>query len=77
LDNKIATGIRVDAMEKRGRQRGKGGPQRGSPMRMIFGIFPLLAIPIVIYNMMALTARRAQPTCTLAPSNAIAICELG
>ena len=25
-------------------------------MRMIFGIFPLLAIPIVIYNLMALTA---------------------
>lgn len=25
-------------------------------MRVIFGIFPLLAIPIVIYNMMALTA---------------------
>jgi hypothetical protein len=24
-------------------------------MRMIFGIFPLLAIPIVIYNIMALT----------------------
>jgi len=44
-------------MEKRANQRGKkGGPQRGSPMRVIFGIFPLLAIPIVIYNMMALTA---------------------
>ena len=25
-------------------------------MRMIFGIFPLLAIPIVIYNLRALTA---------------------
>jgi|JI9StandDraft_2_1071091.scaffolds.fasta_scaffold16684_3 hypothetical protein len=53
-------------MEKRGRQRGKTGPQRGSPMRMIFGIFPLLAIPIVIYNLIALTgAAGADPTCTL------------
>lgn len=25
-------------------------------MRVIFGIFPLLAIPVIIYNMMALTA---------------------
>ncbi len=35
-------------------------------MRVIFGIFPLLAIPIVIYNMMALTASGGtDPGCTL------------
>jgi hypothetical protein len=28
-------------------------------MRVIFGIFPLLAIPVIIYNMMALTANGA------------------
>ncbi|MEZ6030803.1 MAG: hypothetical protein R3C46_13760 [Hyphomonadaceae bacterium] len=35
-------------------------------MRVIFGIFPLLAIPIVIYNLMAFTASgAADPSCTL------------
>jgi hypothetical protein len=56
LDSKIATGLRIDAMERRGKKRSGGGPQKGSPMRVIFGIFPLLAIPVVIYNLMALTA---------------------
>jgi len=28
-------------------------------MRVIFGIFPLLAIPVIIYNMMALTSNGA------------------
>lgn len=28
-------------------------------MRVIFGIFPLLAIPVIIYNMMALTSNAA------------------
>jgi hypothetical protein len=44
-------------MERRGNQRnGRGGPQKGSPMKLIFGIFPLLAIPIIIYNVIALTS---------------------
>jgi len=35
-------------------------------MRVIFGIFPLLAIPIVIYNLIAFTgASGADPNCTL------------
>ena len=56
MDNNLATGLRVDALERRGRKlAGRGGPQRGSPMRVIFGIFPLLAIPVIIYNLMAFT----------------------
>ena len=44
-------------MDRRDRKRGgqSGGPNRGSPMRFIFGIFPLLAIPVIIYNLMAFT----------------------
>ena len=54
----FGTALGVEAMDKRARQRSglTSGPNRGSPMRVIFGIFPLLAIPIVIYNLMALTA---------------------
>ncbi len=53
----LGTALGVEAMDKRARQRGglTGGPNRGSPMRVIFGIFPLLAIPVIIYNMMAFT----------------------
>src|ERR1700754_2465894 len=38
-----------------GRTRGRGGQRRGSPMGAIFGIFPLLSIPVIIYNLMAFT----------------------
>jgi hypothetical protein len=31
----------------------KPGKRRGRPMRAIFGIFPLLTIPVIIYNLMA------------------------
>ena len=55
MDSKLATGLRVDAMERRGNKRSGRGPQKGSPMRVIFGIFPLLAIPVIIYNLMAFT----------------------
>jgi hypothetical protein len=43
-------------MDRRAKRAGKGGPQRGSPMRVIFGIFPLLAIPVIVYNLMAFTS---------------------
>jgi hypothetical protein len=54
----FGTALNVEEMERRARKRGgrSGGPNRGSPMRVIFGIFPLLAIPVIIYNVIALTA---------------------
>ncbi len=54
----FGTGLGVEEMSKRASRKagGSGGTNRGSPMRVIFGIFPLLAIPVIIYNMMALTA---------------------
>jgi hypothetical protein len=54
----FGTALAGEAMDKRASRRGSraGGPNRGSPMRVIFGIFPLLAIPVIIYNMMAFTS---------------------
>ncbi len=53
----FGTALAVEGQENRARKRRglAGGPKRGTPMRAIFGIFPLLAIPIIIYNLMALT----------------------
>jgi hypothetical protein len=59
LDEKLVTGLRTDVLERRGNKRSGRGPQKGSPMRVIFGIFPLLAIPIIIYNVIALTSSGA------------------
>jgi hypothetical protein len=58
LDEKLATAAKIEALERQEKRRARRGGQqkKASPMRMIFGIFPLLAIPIVIYNLMALTA---------------------
>jgi len=42
-------------MEDRARRGGENGKQQqGSPMRLIFGIFPLLVIPVILYNLIAL-----------------------
>jgi hypothetical protein len=56
-DTKIAiTGAAVAKMERdRARRGGEDSkPQQGSFMRLIFGIFPLLVIPVVLYNLIAL-----------------------
>jgi hypothetical protein len=58
-DEKIAlaaaTVARIDR-EKAKRRGGDDAQQQGSPMRLIFGIFPLLVIPVILYNLIALTA---------------------
>lgn len=56
-DTKIAiTGAAVAKMERdRARRGGEDTNQKqGSFMRLIFGIFPLLVIPVVLYNLMAM-----------------------
>lgn len=56
-DTKIAlTAAAVSKMERNRAQRegGDGRQKQGSPMRMIFGIFPLLVIPVVLYNLIAM-----------------------
>jgi hypothetical protein len=63
----LGTAAAIDAREERARkQKGGGGPKRGSPMRALFGIFPLLAIPVIIYNVMAFTFSPADPTIDMA-----------
>ncbi len=56
-DTKIAlTAAAVAKMERdRAKRGGEDGKHRqGSPMRLIFGIFPLLVIPVILYNLIAL-----------------------
>ncbi|HRK68810.1 MAG TPA: hypothetical protein PKY73_14745 [Hyphomonas sp.] len=56
-DTKIAiTGAAVAKMERdRARRGGEDTNQKqGSFMRLIFGIFPLLVIPVVLYNLIAM-----------------------
>lgn len=56
-EQKIAlTGAAVAKMERERAQRDRDGgkQQQGSLMRLIFGIFPLLVIPVVLYNLIAL-----------------------
>ncbi|MFN4226463.1 MAG: hypothetical protein ACK4HR_09105 [Hyphomonas sp.] len=55
-DTKIAiTGAAIAKMEReRARRGGDDSKQQGSFMRIIFGIFPLLVIPVVLYNLIAL-----------------------
>lgn len=58
-DTRIAlAGAAVAKMERdKKRRAGDSETQKqGSFMRLIFGIFPLLVIPVVLYNLLALTA---------------------
>lgn len=50
-----ATVARMERQSEK-RRAGEGKQQQGSPMRLIFGIFPLLVIPVILYNLIALTA---------------------
>lgn len=55
-DTRIAlAGAAVAKMERDKSRRAGGGEtqEQGSFMRLIFGIFPLLVIPVVLYNLMA------------------------
>lgn len=57
MDTRIAlAGAAVAKMERDQKHRaGNGETQKqGSFMRLIFGIFPLLVIPVILYNLMAL-----------------------
>jgi hypothetical protein len=52
----FGTAAAIDARDERARKnKGGRGTKRGSAMRAIFGIFPLLAIPVIIYNLMGFT----------------------
>lgn len=57
----MGPGIAAAQLEERKRREAGGGPgkRRGRPMRAIFGIFPLLTIPVVIYNLMAFVFSKA------------------
>lgn len=55
------------AASKMERDRAQGGgddgkQKQGSPMRLIFGIFPLLVIPVILYNLIALAGGSVDTT---------------
>ncbi len=75
----FGTALLAEAETKLARRKlGSGGPpKRGNGMRVIFGVFPLLAIPVIIYNLMALTFRATDAVPTIGeaigdPANAVA-----
>lgn len=56
------TGAAAAKMDReRNRQNGNGKQEQGSFMRLIFGIFPLLVIPVILYNLMALMVGSGAP----------------
>ena len=46
-------------------------PDRGPDMRMIFGIFPLLSVPIIIYNLLAMSRSSSDKDVTIQDGVAI------
>jgi hypothetical protein len=64
-DEKVAiAAATVARMERQSEKRkaGDGTQQQGSPMRLIFGIFPLLVIPVILYNLIALAGGSVETT---------------
>jgi len=63
-DKLTAAAATVAALERKQAQRRGGADQQqqGSPMRLIFGIFPLLVIPVILYNLIALGAGSVDTT---------------
>lgn len=51
----MGPGLAAAQLEERKKRKGEDGPgkRRGSPMLAIFNIFPMLIIPVVIYNLIA------------------------
>ena len=51
----MGPGLAAARLEERKKRQGQDGPgkRRGSPMLAIFNIFPMLIIPVVIYNLIA------------------------
>lgn len=56
----MGPGLAAARLEERKRREARDGKgkRRGRPMKSIFGIFPLLTIPVVIYNLMAFVFKK-------------------
>lgn len=64
-DEKIALAAATVASLERKQANRRGGDatqKQGSPMRLIFGIFPLLVIPVILYNLIALAGGSVETT---------------
>ena len=64
-EEKVALAAATVASLERKQAKRRGGDdshQQGSPMRLIFGIFPLLVIPVILYNLIALAGGSVETT---------------
>ncbi len=57
--------------DDRAQGRSSRGEQRGDGMRALFGIFPLLSIPIIIYNLMAFSRGNGDTNVTVVDGAAV------
>lgn len=68
----LVTGAAGRLDDKSGKRATKRS-QRGPGMRAIFGIFPLLSIPIIIYNLLAFSRGSGDETATVVDGAAVAL----
>ena len=57
MAKKVGLGLFALGLErkKRAQRAAPSSTKKGHPMRILFSVFPLLAIPVIIYNLIALT----------------------
>ena len=58
MANKIGPALIAVGLERKKQAKGRSGTskKKGHPMRALFAVFPLLAIPVIIYNIIAFTS---------------------
>ena len=77
MTKKVGLGLAALALgrKKRAERSPSSSTKKGSPMRALFSVFPLLAIPVIIYNLIALTGGAASAPVTGA-AGAVALAPL-
>jgi len=60
---KLGPGLIALGLERKRQQKTSqtSATKKGQPMRVLFAVFPLLAIPVIIYNIIALTGGGVAP----------------
>jgi hypothetical protein len=63
MAKKVGLGLIALGLERKKRAQNTSAPstKKGHPMRVLFSVFPLLAIPVIIYNLIAFTGGTAAP----------------
>ena len=68
---KVGAGLIALALQRKKSRGNKSATtqNRGTPMRALFSVFPLLAIPVIIYNLIAFTGGSATATAAAGATN--------